>query len=221
MIDQKQHRQILYNLIKDIFSLPYAKHIAFKWGTACYFLHGLDRFSTDIDLDIRRLDLSNLNKDIIAIARKYGTVKDKQHIILSYQTWFDHIKIDLNWKPWKNNIYETVNFYWTDIIVQDKATICTNKLIAFLERGLNRDIYDSYFFLKNNFPINEKVIEERKWYWIHTLYWLLFERINLLWANYKILDGLWEVLDDAQKTFVKNHLLQDLQSLLHFKKDFW
>jgi domain of unknown function (DUF1814) len=47
------------------------------------------------------------------------------------------------------------------IKVQNKETIFANKLVALLERFTNRDIYDVYFFFKNFFDINEKVIFER------------------------------------------------------------
>jgi len=35
-------------------------------------------------------------------------------------------------------------------------------LVALIERNTNRDIYDVYFFFKNNFDINENIISERK-----------------------------------------------------------
>jgi hypothetical protein len=66
-------------------------------------------------------------------------------------------------KIWKNNTYEIVNFHGRDVKVQDKATIFANKLIALTDRKniANRDIFDIYFFFTQNFPINEKVVEER------------------------------------------------------------
>jgi predicted nucleotidyltransferase component of viral defense system len=40
-------------------------------------------------------------------------------------------------------------------------SIFANKLVALYERFKNRDLYDINFFLKNKFPLNELVIEER------------------------------------------------------------
>lgn len=45
--------------------------------------------------------------------------------------------------------------------VQTKETIFANKLVALTERNTNRDIYDVYFFFKNMWDINEKIIIER------------------------------------------------------------
>jgi predicted nucleotidyltransferase component of viral defense system len=45
--------------------------------------------------------------------------------------------------------------------VQNKSTIFANKLVALTERNTNRDIYDVFFFIQQNFDINEDVILER------------------------------------------------------------
>jgi predicted nucleotidyltransferase component of viral defense system len=45
--------------------------------------------------------------------------------------------------------------------VHDKSTIFANKLVALTERNTNRDIYDVFFFIQQNFDINEDVILER------------------------------------------------------------
>ena len=52
VLDKKQHRLLLFLILKDIFSLDIASKLAFKWWTLCYFVYWLDRFSTDIDLDL-------------------------------------------------------------------------------------------------------------------------------------------------------------------------
>jgi len=52
MLDKNKHREIMYSILRDIFSSDLGKYLAFKGGTACYFFHGLDRFSTDLDFDL-------------------------------------------------------------------------------------------------------------------------------------------------------------------------
>lgn len=221
MIDKATHRHILYQLIKAIFTLPDAKHIAFKWGTLAYFLHWLPRFSTDIDLDLLHdTNQSDTYAHIAALASRWWTVKQKKHLLLSYKEWYDHIKIDLSRKIWNNNTYQKVDFYGTTIQVQDKATMTANKLVACTERMASRDLFDSRFFLENNFPIHHALIEERtgksiEQFWRHFLVVL-----NSLSASYKHLDGLGELLDDTQKLFVKNNLISALIALVRFKKDF-
>lgn len=163
MLNKEKHRQIMYNILIDIFSSDLSKNLALKWWTACYFLYSLDRFSTDLDFDLI-LKNENIDEKIIKILKKYWEVKnDKYDIKLSYWDKEVNIKIDINRNIWENNEYELVNFFWTDIRVQNKSTIFANKLVALTERMANRDIYDVYFFFKNSFDINEKVIFERTW----------------------------------------------------------
>lgn len=74
MLNQDKHRIIIFDIIKDIFredSLK--KYLAFKGGTYAYFCHKLDRFSTDIDLDII-LDIPDITffeQNITKILKKY------------------------------------------------------------------------------------------------------------------------------------------------------
>lgn len=256
MLNKEIHRQKMYNILIDIFSSNLWKYLAFKWWTACYFFHKLDRFSTDLDFDLilnyeknikgeliwkikRRSpgvqgELSWKNKkgypgiddEIINILKKYWDVKKSNYNIkLSYSAHDMNIKIDINRNIWKNNKYEIINFYWTDIKTQDKSTIFANKLVALIERFANRDIYDVYFFIKNNFDINEEVILERTGKTKKELFIEIVKKLkniskNTIWW-YKILDWLWEVLkDEKHKSFVKNKLVIELIWLLEFKLNY-
>ncbi len=221
MLNKEKHRQIMYNILIDIFSSDLSKYVAFKWWTACYFLHWLDRFSTDIDLDLI-LEYSEIDEKIIKILKKYWEVKiAKYNIKLSYWSEDVNIKIDINRNIWKNNEYEIFNFFWTDIKVQTKSTIFANKLVALLERKANRDIYGIYFFFKNSFEINEKIILERTGKTKKELFIEIIKILKKLWENYKILDWLWEVLNDEKhKSFVKNKLIKELIWILEFNVSF-
>ncbi len=219
MLNTDKHRQIMFMIIKDIFNSNLWKYLAFKWWTACYFLHSLDRFSTDLDFDLL-INIDDIDEEIIKILKKYWTVKKWNNIILSYGDKDINIKVDINRNIWKNNTYEIVNFYWTNIKVQDKSTIFANKLVALLERNTNRDIYDVYFMFKNMFDINEKVAYERTHNDLKKILIDIKLKLEKLPKNYKILDGLWEVLTEKQKYFVKNNLMKDLISILDFKINF-
>jgi len=219
MLNTDQHRTIMFNLIKDIFTSDIGKYLAFKWWTASYFLYQLDRFSTDLDFDL--LDSSkNIDKELENIVQKYWTIKRWNKLILSYGEHEVNIKIDVNRVVWEKNKYEIVNFYWTDIRVQDKSTIFANKLVAITERHTNRDVYDIAFFFNHSFPINEDVIKERTWNDLNNLLKKIKEKLENLPKEYKILDGLWEVLDPEQKKFVKNKLISNLISIIQMKLDF-
>lgn len=219
MLNTEQHRTILFNIIKDIFNSDIGKYLAFKWWTASYFLHKLDRFSTDLDFDL--LDTSqNIDTDLQKIAQKYGTVKKWNKLIISYGESDINIKIDVNRTIRKNNQYEIIDFYGTDIKVQDKWTIFANKLVALTQRHTNRDIYDVSFFFNNSFPINEDIILERTWEKLKSFLKIVKQQLENLSKEYKILDGLWEVLDEEQKKKVKTKLIPDLINIIQMKIDF-
>lgn len=219
MLNKDKHRQILFQVLKEIFESDFSKFIALKWWTACYFLHSLDRFSTDLDFDL--IDTTqNVDEKMINILKKYWEIKNGNKIILSYSQNDDNIKVDINRNIWKNNTYEIKNFFGIDMRVQTKETIFANKLVALTERNTNRDIYDVYFFFKNMWDINEKIIIERTWKTKKELLEIILNKLKNLWDTYKILDGLWEVLDAKQKVFVKEKLIKELIWMIEFQLHF-
>ena len=219
MLNKEKHRTLMFQIIKDIFNSNIWKYLAFKWWTCCYFLYSLDRFSTDLDFDL--IDNSkNIDEELLDILKKYGSLKIWNKIVLSYWESDVNIKVDINRKIWKNNTYEFVNFYWNTIRVQDKSTIFANKLVALIERHTNRDIYDVYFMFLNMFDINEKIILERTWLNKKELFLKVKQKLEKLPKNYKILDWLGEVLDEKQKTFVKNKLVLELLWIIEMKINF-
>ncbi len=218
MLHRDKHRELMFQILQDIFMSEVWNNIAFKWWTACYFLYGLDRFSTDLDFDLLG-SVDNIDKVMINILQQYGTIKKGNKLILSYGEDDVNIKIDINRKIWKYNIYEVVDFYGTSIKVQNKATIFANKLVALTERSTNRDIYDVYSFFKHLFDINEDVVIERTGKNLHELYVMILEKLQKLPKHHKILDWLWEMLDIEQKVFVKNKLLWLLMGIIEMRKN--
>lgn len=161
----------MYHIVRDIFSGEYRTNLAFKGGTLCYFLHKLDRFSTDLDIDLVRAvaDEDVFLSYIETLVAKYGKVKEKTRkhfaffFLLSYGEADMNIKIEINTRIWTENQYEIVSFFGLDILAQERSTIFANTLVALTDRPsvVNRDIYDAYFFFQNMFPINEALIVER------------------------------------------------------------
>ena len=89
--------------------------------------------------------------------------------------------------------------------------MAANKLVAFYERigKTNRDIYDTWFFFNNNWPINQYLVEKRTGMpfgvFLDTCCTLL-EKTD----NRHILSGMGEVLNEKQKVWVKNKLKEEL-----------
>lgn len=133
-------------------------------------MYGLERFSVDLDFDIiKDVPLSILKDEIRKILIPYGVIQEetKTKIILKYDQHQIPLKIEFNQRIQKNDTYEVANFFGKPIVVMTKDCIVANKLVALTQRHeekekiASRDLYDIYFFLKNNFPINEGLIKER------------------------------------------------------------
>jgi len=131
-------------------------------------LYKLDRFSTDIDLDV--LDIAQ-EELIIQQMRKlliiYGDIKNEtlgktmHRWIFRYDKKSMNIKIELNKRIRTNNTYKIQYIDNIPISCMTPDGIFANKLVALSERFVNRDLYDIYFFFREKFPINEALITER------------------------------------------------------------
>jgi len=157
----------------------------------------------------------------IWIIKEYYNKRFTIFFLFSYGESDMNIKIEINKRNRKNNVYETINFFWSDIIVMDKASIFSNKLVALTDRKImvNRDLYDIWFFYKNNFPINEKLITERTWKTYKEYLEFVLEFLSKI--NKKtLLNGLWEVLNPKQKAFVKDRLIIELIWKIEFELKF-
>lgn len=223
-LDIQTHRSIMLNILLKISNDPVlARNLVFKWWTALYFLYNLPRFSTDLDFDLVDIKLEKeiLNK-IENIAKLYWEVKDlriKRHTIftlISYWSLDHNIKIEIN-RRWVTWWYSFRNFLWIQVNIMDLEDMCANKLLALTSRNklANRDIFDIHFILNNSMKINEKIIQEKTWKSLseYASECILF--LQNLPKNHSILEWLWEVLDEKQKVFVKNNLVNETIFLLH------
>ncbi len=177
--DDVYHKIQLHRLLIEILDSEIAKNVYFKGGTAATMLKFLDRFSLDLDFDLRKnVNKKNIDKTLQKIFKKLDLKIDKKSqkelfYVLKYQpvkkSLRNTLKLSLIDKPLKANIYET--FYLPDIdrfaICQTKETMFANKLVAITDRYqkyktiAGRDIYDIHYFLMNNYTFIDKVIIER------------------------------------------------------------
>ncbi|MFW6174045.1 MAG: nucleotidyl transferase AbiEii/AbiGii toxin family protein [Elusimicrobiota bacterium] len=225
-LDTDIHNANLIDLLKSIYSdSSLGPLLGFKGGTAAHLFYGLDRFSVDLDFDL--LDPKKEEKvfeKIKKIAKKQGTIKEATNkrytlfVLLSYSVGSKNIKIEINKRQFKSK-YHTLNHLGIPMLVMTKRDMFTNKLVALTDRPttVNRDIYDVYFFLKNRWEINKKMVEERTemkftQYLKHCIKFL--EKYD---GN--ILLGLGELIDNKQKDWIRENLLEDTIFQLKLKLD--
>lgn len=221
MFDVTIHENYMKKILHWIFGSKVGDSLWFKWWTLSYFCYNLDRFSTDIDIDIIDLDKE---KEVVEIVRgilhelwdvKNETLGKTLHRrIFRYDEKSMNIKVELNKRIRKANTYDIQNIDWMKIRCMSPDSIFANKLVALYERFKNRDLYDVNFFLKNRFPLNEGIIIERTW---KNKKDLVKELIKVLPDHYKknnVLADIWEVLTDEQKIWMKNKALDETIELL-------
>ena len=221
-LNYPKHKNILLQILKDIFfDTSLSPYLGFKGGTAVLMFYGLDRNSVDIDLDL--LDETKeqeVFEKIQKIAMGYGKVVDSRIkrfnliTIISYDLKSQNIKVEVN-RRYFGSRYELKTLLGISMQVMVKEDMFANKLMAMYERigKTSRDIYDVYFFAKNNWLINRQLVEERAKMPFKEV---LAKGVELLenMDNRHILDGLGEMLTESQKDWARAKLRTETIFLL-------
>lgn len=212
-----KHKVILLQILKDMYSDPVlSTRLGFKGGTAALLFYELNRDSVDLDFDL--LDESKESevfKHMQKIVAQYGTMVESRLkrfnmlCILSYKKGTQQIKIEVNRRQFGSR-YETKTALGISMLVMVKEDMFAHKLMAMYERigKTSRDIFDVHFFAKQGWDINQNIVEQRANLPFKDV---LAKSIALLdqMDNKHILDGLGELLTDAQKDSTRAKLKAD------------
>lgn len=228
MLDRNKHEIVLKKILFDIYdNRDLASLLGFKGGTACYLFYQLNRFSVDLDFDLLNTQKSDYVYDAIRkVISAYGEIKDEQkkfytiYFSLSCSKEAQNVKVEISTRPAQQNNYEIINYLGLPVLTLKKEYMVANKLVAVLDRKklASRDIFDAYFFLKNGWEINEDIIQERSGKTKKEYFAELIDFLQKNGSKIKILQGLGELVDDTQKPFIKNKLINELIYLLEISK---
>ncbi len=223
MLNQKTHETHLRRLLSAIYLNRDLQNIlGFKGGTSLYMFYNLDRFSTDLDLNClaEDLDVEALNKVFQDYEiQDYSNKRNTWFWLLSYQKTQMKIKIEISKRDYPDT-YETKDLLGIPIKVMTKDCMFAHKLCAITDRSKlqNRDLYDTYFMLKNGFEIKEEIIKLRTDKSVKEYLEYLLEFIPKNIKTNHILDGLGEVLTENQKDWARSQLqpllLMEIQNRL-------
>jgi len=225
MLNIKLHRQVMFEIITDIYRSPIANLLGFKGGTMAYFFYGLDRLSVDLDFDL--LDenkIEEIKKVIPKILIKNGQLKEESDkrftlfYLVNYQKENQNIKIEISKRTQYKYDYVIENFYGTDVKILNQSDAFATKLLACTTRNrlANRDFYDAYFYLKKGIIPNEKIIESSINKNLSSYLKFLVEFIEKNISSKTILHGLGELIDEKQKVWIKNNLKKELINRLDY-----
>jgi predicted nucleotidyltransferase component of viral defense system len=173
------HKAYLLRTLTEIVDNPIlSASLYFKGGTCASMMGILDRFSVDLDFDLKiGVNEKELRIEFHKIFEKLGFSIDQEsqkalEFFLKYQNSPNQrntLKIDaLNFVV-KSNVYTPVFLPEINRTVncQNQESIFANKLVAVKDRYdrkksiAGRDIYDIHYFFLKNIKYSEQVIIER------------------------------------------------------------
>jgi predicted nucleotidyltransferase component of viral defense system len=215
--DYAKHKNILLQILKDIYTdTSISPYLGFKGGTAAMMFYDLPRYSVDLDFDL--LDESKeteVFERINQIVAQYGKITDsyKKRFnltnVISYDSKSQNIKVEVNLRQFGSR-YEMKTLLGISMLVMVQEDMFAHKLMAMYERvgKTSRDIFDVNFFAKNNWQINQDIVEARSKMSYKEALVQCIEMLEKM-DNKHILDGLGELLSDSQKDSMRAKLKSD------------
>jgi len=216
-LDYSKHKNILLQILKDIYSdTSIAPFLGFKGGTAAMMFYGLPRNSVDLDFDL--LDETKENEvfeKINKIVASYGVVTDSRIKkfnllnVVSYAVGAQNLKVEVSRRRFGSK-YEIQTYLGISMLVMVKEDMFAHKLMAMLERvgKTSRDIFDVWYFAKNNWPINRAIVEMRSGVSFKEVLEKAVISLEVM-DNKHILDGLGELMSEPEKDRVRAKLKDD------------
>ena len=228
MVNINKHKFFLMQILKDIYSdIELANCLGFKGGTALMFFYDLPRFSVDLDFNLLNpAKEKTVYEKVRTILSKQGTIFDEAMkfygpiIVLDYGIGERKLKVEISNRQW-NNRYEIKNLLGINMQVMVASDMFAHKLCAMLDRGevTNRDIFDSWFFMQKQTPINKDIVENRMEMPLADYIQKCIGHLESM-SDRGMLNGLGELMDEDIKKFVRSKLRTETISLLQFYKEF-
>jgi predicted nucleotidyltransferase component of viral defense system len=218
MLNIEKNKVVLLQILRGLYTdEELLSKLVFKGGTCLMLFYGLDRFSTDLDFDLRDGSNEIDGNRIIRIAEKNLMVDDfyEKHftyfLLGSYESGLQHVKIEINKRQWPQNI-ENKDFYGLTIPTLATDKMLAHKLCAITDRKTlqNRDLYDTWFMLTKGFQVDEEIIRLRTELSTKKYLAKLTDILNDPKITKNILHGLGEVLSEERKNWVRNNLVIEL-----------
>lgn len=218
MFNPQLHSSKMLDMLKGIYSdVNIRSTLGFKGGTAAMFFYQIPRYSVDLDFDMLDSQYEqNLYTNLPGILKTHGRLldfrlkRDTLFGLVDYGVGERKIKIEISRRTSKSR-FELKNYLGISMMVIVAEDMATNKLAALItrKRRAMRDLYDVHYFLKNQWNINEPLLElQTKMKLAPTLR----EAIKIVEKipDNTVLHGLGELLDNKQKDWVRAHLKEDL-----------
>lgn len=218
-----KHKSYLIRILKDIYDdVELGNVLGFKGGTALLFFYQLPRFSVDLDFNLLQPEKQDFAfEKIRAIVLKYGKIHDEatKHygliLVLDYGSGERKLKVEISNRQFDNH-YEIKNLLGINMKVMTKPDMFAHKVCALLDRAsfTNRDLFDCWFFMQQQTPINKQIVEARIKKPLADYLQDCIAHLEKM-SDRNMLQGIGELMDDNMKSFVKTKLR--LETIALFK----
>lgn len=218
MFNPEKHKLIMVRILKDLYSdKDLGKILGFKGGTMAYLFYDLPRESVDLDFDLLDKNNESLVFDKVkSIIEKHGKIiesvikKNTIFFLLDYGFEERKLKIEIT-RIKTETSFIVMNYLGISMLVMNRSAMVAGKLLALATRTklANRDIFDIWYFLKNNWEIDNEVIKSKSGLETKEIIEMAINRVEKI-KNNQILFGLGDLLNNSAKDFVKKHLKEDV-----------
>lgn len=227
MIDINKHKFFMVQMLKDIYAdIELANFLGFKGDTALMFFYDLPRFSVDLDFNLIDGKEDIVYEKVRKILLKYGKIVDEAKkfygiiLVLDYAFGERKLKVEISNHNFDNH-YELKNLLGINMKLLTLQDMFSHKLCALLDRNVvtNRDIFDCWFFMQKQVPINKTIVEGRMNMPLAIYLQKCIEQLESM-SDKGLMNGLGELMDNDMKKFVRTKLRSEIIVLLKFYKDF-
>jgi len=228
MIDINRQKFLLVQILKDIYTdIELASWLGFKGGTALLFFYDLPRMSDGLDFNLINPEKEDqVYSKVRNILLRYGKITDEAKkffgpvLVLDYGFGERKLKVEISNRNFENR-YEIKNLLGITMKVMVLPDMFAHKLCALMDRNAitTRDIFDCWFFMHKQTPINKKMVEMRMGMPFADY---LQKCIDLLesMSDKGLLHGLGELMDLEMKNFVKTKLRSETIIFMKYYRDF-
>ncbi|HKZ35090.1 MAG TPA: nucleotidyl transferase AbiEii/AbiGii toxin family protein [Patescibacteria group bacterium] len=218
MVDNSRHRVKLLEILKDIYDDPQLRTaLGFKGGTAAMLFYDLPRLSVDLDFDLLKEGREELVVDKLKkILANHGTLRETTKkrftlfFLLSYELGERTIKVEISRRATESG-FSPQTYLGIPMLVMNQEDMTAGKLSALITRRkpAMRDVFDTWFFLKNKWPVNDRVFQQKSGLSsLEAGLQIAIEHVAGIRKN-QILQGLGELLDERQKSWVRGKLVKE------------
>jgi len=184
---QKQYARFIlreylqYQILDFLSNSKYAKHLCFIGGTNLHLIHGIDRFSEDLDFDHKEIsqnDFMDLTNSVVRFLKKSGysvmaddKEKDKELATFRRSIVFPEFLFLQKLSPYKDEKFlikfeiqnQGISYTPEKVLVRGcgfifrlntppLSVLCSMKISALLNRSKGRDFFDTMFLLEKTDP---------------------------------------------------------------------